>query len=216
MGTLTGQDITDRAWALNNDTGVRWVSALCLAAINDGQREVVMYLPSAFTKSATPTLIAGTRQTLSGLSIADGVQVLDVPRNYVGANPGQAITQRTRAWIDETRPGWHNETASATVRHFFTDERDPKSFYVWPPSNGGKIELVYAAVPPELGALATVISLDDVYANALMYYLMFRMATVNKTGQQSPAAAQNWYALFLQALGVKDQRVRSNDMKGQP
>lgn len=219
MGTITAQSIADDAWALVNDTattGYRWPAAEVLKAINAGQREVVTYLPSAFTKRAAPTLAAGTRQDFTGLSITDGLQVLDVPRNYAanGTTAAEAITllEGGRRWLDENRPGWHAETPTTRVRHYFTDERDPKAFYVWPPADGTrKVELIYSATPPDVAAIGNAIALDDIYANPLMYYLLFRMRAKNKPGANSAADSAGWYALFLQALGVKDQRVRRND-----
>lgn len=217
MGTLTGQDIADRAWTILNDThgvgGVRWPADECLLWINDAQREVVIVLPSAFVKAAKPALVAGTRQDFAGLNITDGLSVIRIPRNFnaAGNAPGRAITPRPMAWLDEQRPDWHNDTPGPAV-HSMHDPNDPKAFYLWPPATAGdRVELVYSAVPPELAAIANTIALDDIYANALQYYLLFRSFGKNANYTKNPALSAAYYQLFLQSLGVKDQRVRAID-----
>lgn len=217
MGTLSAQTVIDVARGLMNDTGgVRWEDPLCLQGLNSAARELVIYLPSAYAVAAKPALAAGTRQTLAGLGLADGLQFLDVTRNYSadGNTPGRAITPIDRAYLDEARPDWHTETASAVIQHFTRDSRDPKAIYVYPPSTGTtKVEVIYSAAPSQMTDVADLIPVDDIYANALAYYLLFFIATVNKPGQVSPPMADKWYALFLQSIGVKDQRVRTNYVK---
>lgn len=214
MGTLTGQNIIDRAWIKAQDTvggtGVRWPSTEAILWINDGQREVVNQLPKSYTKSATPALVAGTRQSLSGLSLSDGIAVIDVVKNVTG---GRAITKRDRAWFDEQRPTWHSETG-ATVFHWTYDERDPKSFYVYPASSGAQVELIYAASPADLATLASVITLDDIYANALQWFVLFSFYSKDAVYTKSPQLASQYWGLFMQSLGFRDKAVVMADQVG--
>lgn len=217
MGTLTAQQIVDRAWIILQDTnggsGVRWPATEQLLWFNDGQREVVINLPSAFVKTTIALGVTGTRQTLTGLGLTDAVQLQKVVRNYAanGTTVGRAITVKPMMWLDEQRPTWHADAAADAI-HYFFDPNDPKTFYVWPQCEGTKrFEVVYSAVPAELTALASVSALDDIYANALQYYLLFRSFSKNATYTKSPQAAAAYYQLFLQSLGIKDQRVKALD-----
>lgn len=215
MGTITAQSIIDDAWGLANDTGTRWPAAECLKTINDGQREIVTYLPSANTARSVLSTVAGSRQSAAGMNIPELIQFLDVPRNMSsdGLSTGDAITllPEGRKWLDAARPGWHAETSNV-VKHYFTDERDPKAFYIWPAANGVlKLEVIYSAAPSDIASTAGVMNLDDIYKTPLMYYLLFRMKMKNKPGASSSQDAQQWYSLFLQILGAKDIRVRRND-----
>jgi hypothetical protein len=217
MATLTGQNIVDRAWIILQDTnggnGVRWPQAEVLMWLNDGQREVVINLPSAYVKTAIATLTAGTRQTLQGLGFNDGIQFIKYVRNFLadGLTPGRAVTVRPMLWLDEQRPTWHSDAAGETI-HCFFEVTDPKSFYVWPKASGTtKGEITYSAAPPELANLASVISIDDIYANALQYYVLFRAFSKNATYTRAPQMATAYYQLFLQGLGIKDQRVKALD-----
>lgn len=217
MGTLTGQSLVDRAWVIAQDSmgggGTRWPGAECLPAINDGQRELVTFLPSACIKATIATLVVGTRQTLTGLGLTDGVQFLKMPRNYAanGTTVGRAVIPKPMGWLDESRPNWHTEAAGEVVHTFF-DAAEPKTFYNWPPASGTtKGEIVYYAVPTDLASLSSTIGVDDIHANALQYYLLFRMFSKNSVFTKAPQLAGGFYALFLQLLGVRDAKRRAND-----
>ena len=161
MGTITGQQIADRAWTKaleqTGSSATRWTPTEALWWINDAQREVVHQLPKAYTKAVTATAVAGNvRQTLAGLSITDGLTVVDVTRNYSadGNTSGPALTKRERAMLDELDPEWPTTRAQTNAVHWMFDERDPKAFYIYPPKASGRLEVVYSAAPPDLASLA--------------------------------------------------------------
>jgi hypothetical protein len=212
MGTQTGQQIVDRAWIKAQDTnggsGIRWPSTECLLWLNDGQREIVNQLPKAYPLRATPTTVSGTRQTLAGLSLTDGIAVIDVVRNFGadGTTAGRAITKRDRLWFDEQRPAWHSETA-AEAYHWMFDERDPKAFYLYPGKTSGKVELIYSANPTDLASLSSAITLDDIYANALQWFVLFSFYSKDAVYTKSPQLAAQYWGLFMQALGFRDKAV---------
>ena len=215
MPLITGQQIVDRAWIKAMDTnggsGIRWPADEELRWLNDGQREVVNQLPSAYTLSANPTVVAGTRQTLAGLGLTTGIQFIDVPRNFnlAGTVPGRAITLRKREWFDDNRPAWHNEVA-AEAMHFVMDPRDPKAIYLYPAITSGKIEVIYSAAPPDLGSLAAVISIDDIYANALQFFMLFSMYSKDASYTNAPAKAGAYFQMFMQSLGKKAENTMAN------
>lgn len=204
MGTITCQAIVDRAWIKVNDTnsgtGVRWPSTEAFYWICDGQREIVNQLPKAYTKTATPNLVAGSRQTLAGLSLADGISIIDVPR-VVG---GRALTKIDRIRLDEQRPSWHTEAGSPM--HWVYDPADPKAFYVFPNSTVA-VEVVYAATPPDPANIAAAITLDDIYANALQWFVLHSFYSKDANYTKSPQNAASYWAQFMQSLGLRDRNV---------
>lgn len=214
MGTITGQQIADRAWTkVNEATGssaVRWTPAEALMWINDGQRECVNQSPRAFTKRSSPTILLGSsRQDFTTLGITDGVSIVDVVCNYnaAGTARGRSITKRERAWFDDQLPGWHTQSGAEAV-HWCYDERDPKAFYLFPqPAGASKIELVYAAHPTDLGSLASTIALDDIYANALQFFLLFSFYSKDAAYTKNPQSAASYWALFMQCLGLRAANI---------
>lgn len=217
MGTTLGSAIVSRARDKANDEtpDFRWSDAKALQYINDGQVAVVEVLPHAYTLTAIATAQPGTRQTLAGLNLLDGLTVVDVTRNFSadGLTPGRPITKRDRVWLDDGRPGWHSEVG-AQAYHWMQDDRDPKAFFIYPGKSAGKLEVVYSAVPAGLASLDSEITLDDIYANALQFYLLFSMYSKDATHNRGQQLATTYYGLFAQSLGVRDRALTFTAQKG--
>ena len=202
MGTITAQSIIDKAEAtLNDDTNVRWTAVELLGHLNDGQRELVAFKPDANSVNAVLPLVRGTRQSLPG----NGVQLLKVIRNMgvSGTSPGRAITPASMETLDRTRPDWHIDPDNSAVQHYLFDPRDPKIFYVTPPQpdTPGNVEIVYSASPADVG-LSDAISIDDIYATALYYFILARAHSKETPGADVGKAAE-YYNLFIGLLGLK-------------
>ena len=221
MPTLTGNYIAQGAWTKVNEqtdgTAVRWTSAEALRWINDGQREIVNQSPRAYTKATKVAAVAGTRQDFAGLGITDGVELIDVPRNFRsdGTTPGRAVLKRDRAAFDEQVPTWHSTAPATDAVHWIFDDRDPLAFYIYPPiTTGGKLEVIYAAEPAALSDLTNTITIPDTYANALQFFVLFSFYSKDATYAKSPALASSYWQLFLQSLGVRGQNIQMADAAG--
>lgn len=203
MGTYTGNDLVTRAETLVQDQdAIRWPLAELPLWIDDAQREICIKKPSAFTKHANYSLAASAKQAIT--SLTDGHAVLDVLWNMSAADvPGAAIRRVDKSVLTAQLPSW--PTSKGTdIKHWMQGE-EPKVFYVYPAlhkaGTARKVELLYAAVPPEYVALSQAIALDDIYANAIGYYLLFRMYSKESDEASNAAAAQAYYTLFTQSLG---------------
>lgn len=212
MGTITAQVLIDRAQVILQDTtGVRWPDAELLGWLNDGQREVVVYKPNSCVKNTAVKLVAGTKQTLP----ADGVQLIDVVRNLGsnGATPGRSIRIVMREVLDAQVPDWHSDTPASTIKHYTYAQLDPKTFYVYPPATGtGYVELVYGAVPTD-AVLTGPIALDDVYANALIDYVLYRAYSKDSeytADQQRAAAQKNAFVSTMQGKSLMEAAANPN------
>ena len=217
MGTRTVQSILDRAWLKAHDPGVnkRWGIAEGILWCSDAQIAAVNLLPRAYTQTAVVTAQAGTRQTLSGLGLANGLQPMDIPHNVAanGVTPSSPVTKIKRAFLDDYVPTWHSALGT-TIEHWMTDEEDPKAFYISPAiSGGGKFRLIYSALPAELTALTDTIVLDDVYADALQNYVLFCFFSKDLTSIKSAQLAQMYHTLFERAMGVRDQKLSLTEAK---
>lgn len=214
----TAQQIADKAWTVLQDTiggtGVRWPAAEVLGWINDGQREVVMFHPQAYTKATKAALVSGTRQTLADMGLTDGLQIIKLVRNWSAdqTTPGRAISRTLQAVLDQELPDWHSATGPAVI-HYVIDPAEPKACYVWPAvASGKRAEVVYSAVPPDIAAIGNATSLDDIYANALLNYVLFRALSKRTAGAgTAKQEAGGYYNLFLQALGIKDRITFGTD-----
>ena len=199
-------DILDRAAIiLQDNTNVRFPNDELLKFFNDAQKEVVLHRPDAKMVNTTYACVDGSKQTLPSAAL----RLIEVVRN-VG---GRAITQVQRRILDETLPNWHETTAGTNkIEHFIYDPADPKNFYVYPKGASGthSLEIVYSSAPPEISVsnFATdvqVISLDDVYANCILDYVLYRSYQKDSEFAGNAQRAMMHYQSFANALGVKTQ-----------
>jgi hypothetical protein len=202
--------IVNRATQLLQDaTNIRWPEAELVGWINDGQREVVLLRPDASVTNAPMILLANsTRQTLPSV----GIRLLDVVRNMGtdGMTPGNVVRFVTREVLDAQVPTWHTDVGQTAIKHFCSDPRDPKHFYVYPRPHAVtvvQVEVLYSSAPadcllPSVSSSA-VISLDDIYGNALLDYVLYRAYSKDAEYAANKTRADSHYASFATSLGVK-------------
>ena len=206
MATTKVVDILDRAGIiLQDNTNVRFPNEELLKFFNDAQKEVVLHRPDAKMVNTTFDCATGSKQTLPSAAL----RLIEIVRN-VG---GRAITQVQRRILDETLPNWH-ETAAGTnkIEHFVYDPADPKNFYVYPKAVSGthSLEIVFSSSPSEIAISnfssdTSVISVDDVYANCLLDYVLYRSYQKDSEFAGNAQRAMMHYQSFATALGIKTQ-----------
>ena len=206
MATTKVVDILDRAGIiLQDNTNVRFPNEELLKFFNDAQKEVVLHRPDAKMVNTTFDCSSGSKQTLPSAAL----RLIEVVRN-VG---GRAITQVQRRILDETLPNWH-ETAAGTnkIEHFVYDPADPKNFYVYPKAASGthSLEVVFSSSPSEIvisnfSSDTSVISVDDVYSNCLLDYVLYRSYQKDSEFAGNAQRAMMHYQSFATALGIKTQ-----------
>lgn len=222
MATTKVIDIIRRAQKILNDAGaVRWELIELQDWINDSYREIVKIVPAANTQVATVSLAAGVRQKMSdpaSINLPNAIRVVDVVRNMAATSRKRAVVLVDREMLDETIPDWSGATASVDIANWMFDERIPKEFMVYPPAPAisptpARVELAYSSVPaqhalsesalnPE-GSNATVINLDDIYANAILDYVLYRGFTKDAESDNAAGRAVGHFGAFNAALGAK-------------
>ena len=207
MGTITTATILKNVQLLLQDSSnVRWSQDELIGWLNDGQRESVIIRPQVNVKNQQVLLSAGkTKQTIP----SDGVMLIDITRNSGadGNTVGEAIRMVSRESLDAMLPTWHSDTnAIGKIRHFVFDERDPKTYYVFPkaPATTWYVDLVYSAVPADC-TLSGTIGIDDIYANAMVDYVMYRAYSKDSENPQNRESALMHYRAFAFGLGAKSQ-----------
>jgi hypothetical protein len=171
-----------------------------------------------------PLVVGKTLQELP----PDGIRLLDITRNMgnSGATPGKAIRVVERRIMDAQTPNWHTDPSAAEIKHFMFDLRMPRHFYVYPkadPVAVQNVEMFYSCSPTNLPVpttnaitdpvLNTVISIDDIYGNALADYIMYRCYSKDAEYTANAALATQHFQSFVTSLGLKtqsDQAVQPN------
>lgn len=202
---MLASEISDRARLVLNDAdGVRWLDAELLKWINDGQRAVVLVRPDACCSNTGLTLAAGTKQTIP----SDGLRLLDVVRNVDSNGAGGRVVRHVdRDVLDTQNVNWHSETGQATVKNYVYDNRDPKTFYVYPPAtSSARVEIVYAKNPTDCASLSSSLAIADIYADALLNYVLFRAYSKDAEFAQNLTLSGTYLQMFGAMLGVKTQK----------
>jgi len=206
MGTIIAQKIVDQAETVLQDvTNVRWPAEELLDWLNLGQVEIVRLAPDANAVTSEIKLDAGTKQMIP----PNGIRFIGLIRNVPRVGHDQssrAIREIDRGVLDASRPNWHAEKPDPVVRHFMFDPRMPHIFYVYPPqpADGRYVEISYSATPVDVYANSPI-ALDDVYAGALLDYLLYR--AYSKDADHAPNAQRMMahYSAFMQAIAGKEQ-----------
>ena len=209
-GTLTGANLLSRIKDILQDTtSVRWPEAELLRYVNDAQREIVNYRPESSATTANVQLVTGTKQTLP----SGGLRLIKVTRNMSdtsgGATGKRAIRIVNVDILNTQEPNWHDASAATgdaahgtNVKHYIFDEDDPKNYYVYPGVAGNAyVEIVYSNSRTDLANTSAVISVDDIYANAIMDYVLFRAYQKDSEYAGNAQRAGTHYQLFLQCIG---------------
>ncbi len=210
--TVTVQSVIDRVQTVLQDTtGVRWpvVNELVLW-INDAQREITLLKPDASAVNATITLAAGTKQEIPSA----GNRLLKVIRNMSAASNGtgkRSVRLVDAEVLNGQTPDWHDPSVSGDaahtniVKHYIYEESNPRNFYVYPGVAGNAyLEIIYSANPSTVAQNGNL-SIPDIFANAVMNYVMYMayMKDAEYAGNQERASSH--YNLFLTSVTGKTQ-----------
>jgi len=206
--TTDAVTLTNRASLLLSDASqTRWLPVELLNWINDGQLEIVALVPNANPTTSTVTLAAGAKQSAPTGAILINAFVRNM--GVGGTTPGLGIRQVTRKYMESFIAGWLTETPSITVTHVAYDPEDSSTdFYVYPPqpaSGMSSIEIVYSSLPTAISDLniGTKITIKDMYANALLDYILYRAFAKDSEYGNQDGKSQSHYKMFSQSIGVK-------------
>jgi|TARA_B110000967_G_C18834701_1_gene535992 hypothetical protein len=217
MAVTLAKDIINRAKIVLQDTGssgTRWPNSELQYWLNDAHKEVILYRPDANTINEEFTPVAeSSKQTLP----VNGLRLMEVTRNTATTSTFKAARLIQRSVLDDQVPAWHNATPSTNIDHFVYDERDPKTFYLYPrPNSLARLEIIYSTLPAEISivnadetlnaaAATTMIGIDDIYANALLDFILYRAYNKDAEFAGNATRAQVHMMGFASSLGVKSK-----------
>ncbi len=215
--TVAASSLIRRATDIIMDnTSVRWPASELVRWLNDAQREVILVRPDAINKTATATLAVGTRQNLDAMALTPAPsKLIEITRNMAATSAKKAVRLVPRQILDANTPGWHAIAGTVDILHYMFDPRDPKTFYVYPPAlPTAQLEIMYSAVPTDIaepadGALYSAVvgdlTLPDIYANAVLDYMLYRAYSKDSDFAGNAARAQAHYAAFTASLTAEIQ-----------
>lgn len=210
--TVSVQSVIDRVQTtLQDTTGIRWpVTDELVLWVNDAQREIALLKPDASAKNETVTLASGTKQSIP----STGNRLLRAVRNMSAATNGtgkRSVRLVSREILDAQTPDWHDPSVSGDaahtniVKHYIYDEQNPRNFYVYPGVSGSAyLEIVFSANPNTVG-LSDNLDVPDVFANAVMNYVLYMAYMKDAEYAGNSQRAANHYQLFTTSVTGKGQ-----------
>lgn len=227
MGTLAARVLLDQAkYALNDPSHTNWPAEELLLYLSDAQRAAVQLKPDINATTKDIGVDPGTLQRIP----ADGYTLLSVVCNMwasakvegVGVlySPTTAIKATSRDDLDQSNPGWHQETVSPTIdraiKNYVFEVERREQFYIWPALDSSRtgqrqyVRIIYAPLPAQLTTPDDLIGLNDAYAPLLIDYMLYRAKSKDIAAEgQAVQLADMYYRMFVEKLlGREDNAVQ--------
>jgi hypothetical protein len=164
------------AGTLLDTAGRTWTPDELLDYLNEALRTTALVHHDIYVVQTAVVLAAGVQQEIP----ADGTALIDIPRN----TDGRIVTQVDKGLLDEASRFWPAGTQEAVVEHFTADPRNPLRYVIFPPNDGtGVVDLIYAAVPPQVMYAAEEIQIPDSYVAPLLNYVLAKAYMKNSKRQ---------------------------------
>ena len=206
--TTTAQSIIQRAQTTLQDIeGVRHPATELVGYLNDGQRALINVRNDVGATTVAFIPAVGARQTVP----ANALALIDVLRNTNGTQ--RAVRKVDMVTMDATARDWTSgQTSKVATNFMFDPDRDPRTFWVYPPAaTGASLDLLIAAYPtdvpaPSGAAYTTVtgsISVQDHWDNALLSYVLARAYMKDSEFAGNAQLSSTHMTSFLSQAGVK-------------
>jgi hypothetical protein len=181
------------------DAGVRAYSAGdLLTFLNEALRATADVKKDFYVVNGEMTLVAGVVQNLP----PDGVELIDITHN---SHSGKVCTQVDLDLLKESNRFWPAEDQTEDVENWAFNPKNPKRYYVTPPSPGGSgIGLigVYGAVPPEITAGTDQLAVSDENQHLLVNFMLARAYSISSK-RYDPTKEAYYMNEWKQAVGLK-------------
>lgn len=188
-----------------------------LKFLDDSILKLILVRPDAHVKTATVSLVAGTKQTIP----ADGYSLIDIYRNKEDAGGGEysdgsPILQVERKDLDYFS-SWHTVTPDELdVDEFAYDSRSPKTFWVSPPPSSADTVFVemdysygvdfYAEMEDDFATILEMdIPLDDIFRAPLIANMLYLCFSTDSSSTNDIQVAAQYEQSFYNSLGIEYQ-----------
>lgn len=217
MSITVDEIITKRVRVLLRDIdtgGVQWKDAELISWLNEACSEIARIRPESSSTTVDFALAVGTKQAVpTGASM-----LLELVCNVdpTDGSEGRVVRRVERMTLDSEDPDWMTGTPQAVIYRYVASQTDPRTFYVYPPSQGGANRGVRAvvAMPPAAFTLLTApFPLPDVYASVAANYVLGRAFAKLSESASAQDKAAYYHQLFESQMGVSDSVMEGRNAK---
>lgn len=215
MAVTVRHIIEDRVRRILRDIdtgGVLWLDAELLSWYNEALSVLLSDRPESSSLTETLPLAAGALQRIP----AGGSRLLEVICNMSGLAEGRVVRRVDRSDLDNENLNWMEAAQSAVIFRYAPSLTDPRTFYVYPPSNGtsSEIRIVFAAPPEKLlhsssaeidASLDTAFQLPAEYEAMVANYILHRAFA--KMAEKPEMEQRSISYLNMYKAGVQGQNM---------
>ncbi|MBO9492078.1 hypothetical protein J7384_17080 [Endozoicomonas sp. G2_1] len=205
MATIKIVDVISQAETIIQDkTNTRWPKQEWLDWFNGAVLAVIGLRPDANIANEEYDTTGG--QSLQTLP-ASGLRLINVVYN-VGT--GKQIRRIEKRMLDDQVDNWYNASGS-DVDHYVYDDRDPKSFWIYPtPASSHKLRIIYSEAPSSITISnfttdTQVLPIDDSYMNPILDHMLYRAYSKDADYAENASRAAQHMQAFQVALGAKTE-----------
>ncbi len=192
-------DVVTEARRLLQDISApqRYSDAVLLGFANQTLKRMSVLRPDLFAYIGEITCTAGA---VIQSPPSDSIRVIEIFQ----VKDGSGVTEVDRNSLDQTYPGWMNDTAGPAV-NWMRHVRNPNKFFIYPKAPSGQILIgEYAQTPPTYAGTDVVALLPDAFFPVVVDGTVFLAESVDNEHVNSNRA-QLFQQSFTQALGVSAQ-----------
>lgn len=172
--------------------------------------EIISQHRKAHIVTESVKFASGSKQSIPAKSIA----FVNLIRNMGtdGATPGESITQTFMDATAAFNRTWSEDTAGATIYNVMPDAGDPRTYYIYPPSDGTTYGLLQTSKAPDKVTYdangnweSTLVAVTDEYVEALMDKIMEHAYQKDSDYPGNKAREDDMGNEFLQEMATKNQ-----------
>ncbi len=196
----TASDEDDRHWSVSELVSYYNVSVL----------EIITLHKKARTITEAVKFASGSKQSIPAKSIA----FVNLIRNMGtdGKTPGESITMTFMEAMAAFNRTWSEDTAQAVIYNVIPDPVDPRTYYIYPPSDGTTFGLLQTSKAPDKVVYdsngnweSVLVAVTDEYVEALMDKIMEHAYQKDSDFPGNKQREDDMGNEFLQGMATKNQ-----------
>lgn len=214
MALTVGQILNQRVRILLRDIdegGIQWRDPELIQWFNEACGEVARLRPESASKTVELSpLSAGAKQRIP----VGNTLLLEAVCNSAAGVEGRVVRRVDRSTLDNEDPDWMMGARTPTVYRYAVSLTDPRSFYVYPPSDGSVgsgLSIVTSSSPAEVASVTDAMPLPDMYAAVVANYVLFRAFAKLTESADAQQRSANYFQLFMAQVGESNQVMESNN-----
>jgi hypothetical protein len=176
---------------------LRYSDTVLLGFANQALKRIAVLRPDLFAYiGEIPTTAGSVIQSAP----TDSIRIMEI----FSVKDGSGVTEANREALDQTYPGWMNDSAADAV-NWMRHTRNPNRFFIYPKAPAGQILIgEYAQSPKEYTIDEDVALLSEAFFPVVVDATIFMAESVDNEHVNSNRA-QLFQQSFTQALGVSAQ-----------